>query len=291
MPISLLRHVIEQFVKCKGSLVVDNFHHIWTGHYNEILLYRHFAVFLDILREFGLCTTILSNGLNFNGVNVGQIVDAVSDGTIVGIYLNIPAGDPTSYQRYAGRTPRDFERMVSGTTELLGKLPQSFLDSRSVSIVVNGVDDDHPDQRGFLGFNAPYIPVSDLENQEAAVKKLFPAAGVHKCGGMVDRGGHLTKFGVLNHTSLYARMDEMVVGCATDGASGGRPFGWAHINSLGELFLCCSDYSFEYTFGSLATNILEELWLSKDHVKMIMRAHDGMCRTCACALKKKKIHE
>lgn len=294
MPLDLMEHILRQFVNDKTApgvvegLCAAHLKHVWTGHYNEIVLYRHFEGFLRLLEKFDLCTTILSNGLNYNDANIRQICDAAEKGVVVGICMNIPAGEPTAYQRLTGKPPDVFARMVDGVQRLLRALPPAILHRGSVSIVVNGVDDDLPDQRNLLGPNSPYLPPHDLDTQLNLLTALFPQARVYKVGGLFDRGGHLTKMGVFNHTRLFTKMDEEVVGCTNCGESGGRPFAWAHINPLGELFLCCVDYSFEYTFGSLAVKPLTELWYSKDHVKMLMKAFDGICRTCCSAAKQKR---
>lgn len=288
MPLDLMEHILKQFVEAKNGICVEHFHHIWTGHYNEILLYRHFGGFLDLLKKYSLCTTILSNGLNYNDTNIRQICDGVNEGTVVGICMNIPGGEPGAYQRLTGRSPDDFSRMVDGTQKLLRSLPPRIIQHKCISIVVNGVDDDLPDQRNLLGPNAPYLPPHDLDIQLDLLTKLFPQARVYKAGGLFDRGGHLTRLGMFNHTRLYAKMNEEIVGCSICGEIGGRPFAWAHINALGELFLCCVDYSFEYTFGNMATTPLTELWYSKEHVKVLMKAFDGICRTCCSAVKLKK---
>jgi hypothetical protein len=288
MPLDLMEHIIKQFVDGKGTICVDNFWHIWTGHYNEIILYRHFGGFLDLLKKYKLCTTVLSNCLNFNDTNIRQICDGVDAGVIVGICLNVPAGEPGAFQRYTGQPVSKFQSMVDGTQKLLNSLPVEFTDRNVVSVVVNGVDDDSPDQRKMLGPNAPHIPADDHNKQFRLLTDLFPRAHVYKSGGLLDRGGHLTRLGAFSHSNLYARMDEDVIGCHNCGDIGGRPFAWAHINSIGELFLCCVDYSFEYTFGSLATTPLAELWYSRDHVKMLMKAFDGICRTCCSAIKENR---
>jgi len=286
MPLNLMEHILQQFIDGKGAICVDHFRHIWTGHYNEILLYRHFGGFLDLLKKLGLCTTILSNGLNYTDTNIKQICDAASCGVVSGICMNIPAGEPSAFHRYTGQSPAKFEIMVEGVQRLLCSLPPALLEHKCVSIVVNGVDDNIPDQRTLLGPNAPHIPGNDLDKQLELITQLFPKARVYKVGGLYDRGGHLSKLGVFEHTRLYTKMDEIVFGCHNCGDIGGRPFAWAHINSIGELFLCCCDYLFEYTFGSLATASLSDVWYSKEHVKMLMKAFDGICRTC-CSAKKK----
>ena len=285
MPLDLMEHILRQFVDGIGTICMDNFRHIWTGHYNEILLYRHFEGFLRLLKELNLCTTILSNGLNYTDTNIRQICDAADRGVVAGICMNIPAGDPTTYQRYTGQPPAKFAVMVEGVQKLLRSLPSQLFKCDCISIVVNGVDDDAPDQRTLLGPNAPYIPAHDLDRQRDRLAELFPQARVYKSGGLYDRGGHLTKLGVFNQTRLQVKLGETVTGCYNCGDIGGRPFAWAHINSIGELFLCCCDYLFEYAFGSLATSSLEEVWRSKEHVKMIMNAHDGICRTCCSAMR------
>jgi len=282
MRLDLMEHILKQFVDAKGSICANHFRHIYTGHYNEILLYAHFDGFLDLLKKYDLCTTILTNGLNYTDANIDRICGAIEDGTVVGICMNIPAGKPDAYKRYTGSD--NFDHMVLGVRKLIEKLPKRILRHKGVSIVVNGVDDYSSCQRDLLGPNAPHIPPNDLAIQADQISTLFPQVHVYKVGNLVDRGGHLSKFGVFNHTSLFTKMDEYVAGCANCGDIGGRPFAWAHVNSLGELFLCCNDYLFEYTFGSMAATTLAKIWYSKEHVMVLIKAFDGICRTCCSAV-------
>lgn len=274
----LLDRILGQICGAKGKLVSEGLWHIWTGHYNEILLYQYFTVLLTLLKKHCLCTTILSNGTTLSANNIPQLVWGVKDKMIIGFCFNIPSVIPDDHARYTGRDPSVCARMVTNLRDLINKVKDHMDVSKALSIVVNGVADNHHD---LLGRRAPKIKVGEHDRQFDAIREKFPDINVYKFGWLFDRAGWLSKFGII-HNWPPARLDQTVVDC-NNGPS--RPFTWAHINSLGELFLCCCDYCFDFTFGSLATHDLADVWFSTDHARMIVRALGGFCRNCVSSVR------
>ena len=282
MPVDLLDHVLGQFFAAKGGVVSPFFWHVFSCHYNEVLLYKFFPEFIGLLGKYGFCTTILSNGTTLTSENIGVICDAVRDNVVCGVCFNIPSIVPDDFARFTGRDVGVCGLVRDMVGELVGRLGGLVDVSRFVSIVVNGQDDEF---RGLLGRGAPVLPLGDVDFQLGAMRGAFPGVNVYKSGWLYDRAGLLSKLGVFDHSSLFVKFGDVVCGCSNGFDDLGRPFGWAHVNSLGELFLCCCDYYCDYTFGSLVSSSLEEVWLGRDHVKMVMRAFDGICRTCCSAVK------
>ena len=62
MPVETIRSIIEQLKNGIGDFVDPSFSFIYTAHYNEVLLYKNFKEMLDLFREYGLRTMVLTNG-------------------------------------------------------------------------------------------------------------------------------------------------------------------------------------------------------------------------------------
>jgi radical SAM protein with 4Fe4S-binding SPASM domain len=71
-----------------------------------------------------------------------------------------------------------------------------------------------------------------------------------------------------------------VVGCKN---SGDRISDWLHVNSAGKVFLCCNDYNFEYQFGDLNNQTVNEIWRSEKHIEVVERAFKEICTKCLSA--------
>jgi radical SAM protein with 4Fe4S-binding SPASM domain len=78
--------------------------------------------------------------------------------------------------------------------------------------------------------------------------------------------------------------DKKVIGCANGREIGGRPIGWVHVNSSGKAFLCCNDYEMEMQVGDFKNNELSDFWGNDEHVEMIKKSYETICRGCASAI-------
>ena len=63
MEIDAVRSIVKQVKEGIGDFVDPSFGFVYTAHYNEVLLYRHFKEMLDVFREFGVGTMVLTNGI------------------------------------------------------------------------------------------------------------------------------------------------------------------------------------------------------------------------------------
>lgn len=71
-----------------------------------------------------------------------------------------------------------------------------------------------------------------------------------------------------------------VKGCHNGYEVGGRTFGWLHVNSLGQAFICCNDYNFDYIFGDFNKQSLQDFWQSDLHAEVIEKSFKEICTRC-----------
>lgn len=133
--------------------------------------------------------------------------------------------------------------------------------------------------------NIDLSPTGESFQQVALGRSLFPGLNVYPVESLVDRAAILTNHKILDNSKAINRQKgdkEKVINCS-NGATG-RIYGWLHTNALGEAFLCCNDYDFDYTFGNFNDSDLETIWLSDEHASMIERALGAICVSCASAV-------
>ena len=78
--------------------------------------------------------------------------------------------------------------------------------------------------------------------------------------------------------------NKKVIGCGNGIEVGGRPIGWVHINAAGDAFLCCNDYDFDFKFGNFKTQELRDFWGTEEHINLVQKSYDTICRNCASAI-------
>jgi MoaA/NifB/PqqE/SkfB family radical SAM enzyme len=258
--------------------------HVFTAHYNEVLLYENFEEMLHIFRKYRFYAPILSNGIPLTPDKT-DIIKKYND-VVLGVHLNIPAGNPEDYQKYTEQSPESFQKLVDNINYFQKVFPGNQKKNK-MTIVNNGVNDETIDHRGFImgGFD---IPLYDLQKQNKQLQELFPNIKVHMAGGMNDRCGILKDFNIINNSSLYPQEDEEITGCGLSKEDGGRIYSWLHMNANGDVFLCCNDYHMEYSFGNIKENSLKDIWLSDEHVNIIQKAMKGICKKCWITVKQKK---
>lgn len=291
MPVDLLDRILAQLVseRSKPNGVVSNaFHHFYTAHYNEVLLYKHLEELLMLAKCYGLQTMILSNGLNLTEDKI-EILKRY-ESVVSAINLNIPAFEQDLWAQRSGVTHHDFEHVRANVLATMKAFPNMVANS-AISIAVNA-----PTQRSTdrvvgtvrLGPNAPDIDLyegGESDRQVRLGREMFPRLHVYAMDALVDRASILTDLGVLDNSMQRERLGRgktKVVGCSN--GIGGRIFGWLHVNALGEAFLCCNDYDFDYVFGNLKDQDLADIWHSDAHVEVIERALDGICKGCNSAV-------
>ena len=292
MPVDLLDKILSELVKEKekpNGVVEANFGHFYTAHYNEILLYKHLDEMLYLAKCYGLKTMILSNGVNLTEEKV-EILQRHKD-VISGINLNIPAFEDGLWQERSGVTRYDFDHVRQNVLRTMEAFPEKTANG-TFSIGVNIPTAPYMEENGGwieMLENAPRIDLDPLTGesptQVALGKSLFPGLAVYPMESIIDRASKLKEHKVISNAKSITRdkgSGKKVVGC-NDGRMG-RIYGWLHVNSLGETFLCCNDYDFDYTFGNMNDSTLDEIWRSDAHAEMIERALGSICVSCTRAI-------
>lgn len=245
-----------------SPLVPADFRFLYSCHYNEVLLYKHFAELPGLFRKHGFATMILSNGPPLTPEKTDIIV--ANPDAIWGVTLNIPALERDDWARKAG-FPASMHRLLLRNLDYLH-------DKYPASIQINCATS----PAGMLDHAMADTPEA-AEAIAEAFRARYPKFRVGLQPWLSDRAGKLAGHGVLSHNQRAGRR---IVGCSHSANDGGRLFGWVHVNARGELFLCCDDYDMEYRFGNLLTQPFAEAWLSDAHVDAILASRQGICRTC-----------
>lgn len=291
MPVDLMDKILGELAseKSKENGIVDkDFCHFYTAHYNEILLYKHLEQMLELSRGYGFRTMILSNGTNLTEEKV-EILSRYKD-VISGINLNIPAFEESLWRDRSGVTAIPFDDVVSGVKRTMKAFPE-YVANGGFSIGVNVPTRGSMVEVGGwmkLGPNAPDIDLSADGEQAQQVtlgKSLFPGLNVYPVSSLVDRAAFLANVGVIDNSEAILRIrpkEAKVINCSN--GIRGRIYGWLHVNAVGEAFLCCNDYNFDYVFGSFSEMNLHQIWFSNKHGEIIQRALGTICRNCASAV-------
>lgn len=129
-----------------------------------------------------------------------------------------------------------------------------------------------------IGSEGIFTSRDDTQNIARQFAETFPRFQIAALSQLSNRAGLLVKHGAFAES---ARAQRPVIGCRhSNGFKGGRLYGWIHINSLGDLFLCCDDYHMKYRFGNILEQPLDELWVSDAHVSAIERSFSELCKSC-----------
>jgi len=295
MPKELLRKILQNIVderEKEDGLVSKNFGGFYTGHYNEILIYKHFEYLLELCREFRFAFVVLSNGTPLTKNKVDMIAEYPD--VINGLNLNTPIfSDAELWGRRVNANPNMHKKVLENIEYAIDKLP-NMVRNKSFSIVINGIHNGSLYKNGgwiTTGKDFPKDLDMDVHTGEHAkevqtAKALFPNLQIYGNPSLIDRAGLLSD--VIDNTkaiekNLMKNPHMEVTGCANAGEVGGRPFGWIHVNANGECFICCNDYHMETVFGDFRTQSLEDFWITDSHAAMIDGSFKTMCRGCASA--------
>jgi len=262
------RNIIQQIHDNKGGLVSHEFNGIYTSHYNEALIYSHFEEMLEILREFKLGMVVLTNGTPLTPAKT-EIINKYQD-VVWGLCVNAPIW--TDEELFVKRTNMG-KHLFSKLKANVDYAYHNLLNKNLLSIQING----HDRESGALkGPQFPDISPTELDEQVAAAKALFPNANVFKQPHLIDRVGLIDEY---ISSAPFVHKNKKVIGC-----QGKRDTEWLHINANSELFLCCNDYHMEHKFGNLKENTLEELWMSEKHKEVLNDAWGSICQNCTSAI-------
>lgn len=262
------RNVIKQIHDNKGGIVSEQFNGIYTSHYNEALLYAHFEEMLETLREFKLGMVVLTNGTPLTPYKT-DIINKYQD-VVWGLCVNAPVWtDEELFEKRTAMRKGLFQKLKNNVDYAYRNLKNKNL----LSVQVNG----HDATSGALkGPKFPDISPTELDEQVAAAKALFPEANVFKHPHLIDRAGLIDDY---ISSSPFIKKDKKVIGC-----QGKRDTEWLHINANSELFLCCNDYHMDHKYGNLKDNTLQELWMSNKHKEVMTEAWSSICTQCTSAI-------
>jgi len=272
MPVELLEKILADICNeaSKPDGVVEPYYHnanffIYTCHYNEVLLYRHFKEMLDLFRKYRVHSMILSNGIALTPDKVDLICE-YPDVLHGSACLNIPAFEPLTWgSKVLGRGDASsvtaaFEKLVANVQYAASKL-------NGLSIQINCQPEDG----------------EEIDRQYGLAKGLFPGVNVFKAVGMHDRAGILADLGVVDNKAENPR-PAYVHNCRnTFEGLDGRMYSWLHVSPTGKAFLCCNDYNMEHVFGDFQTQSLAYFWRSDQHAQAIQDSFEGICRRCCMA--------
>lgn len=289
MPVDLLKKILDNIDDEKSrvdGLVDKDTFFAYTAHYNEVLLYKYFKEFCQEFSFRKMSQMILSNGMTLTPDKTDIILEYRE--SVAGICLNIPAFNSKDWSIRTGFPEKYFDKLVNNIEYATQKL-FNIQHSMPISIQVNGIDRTSLHYLR-LGKDAPSFDLdSDLQNQVATAKTLFPSVPVFAQNGLVDRNGLLPKTVLSNDFHIDRRRNQSktgtVIGCSnTVGDGKGRPFDWLHVSATGKVILCCDDFEFNFIIGDLSKNTLREFWGSDHHVKTILSAFSTLCNQCSSAV-------
>ncbi len=258
----LFEKVIKNIVEEKGKIVSSDFNFIYTGMYNEILLYKYFPEMLEILRKYGIKTMVLTNGTTITKDKV-DLIDQYKD-VVTGINFNIPAFEKEVWCKYTQRTEKDFDDMIDNLHYVVEKLGDYY--KLGMSVGVNGIDSEIVGKQVKKGY------------------EIFKNLQIYPVVGLGDRAGILHDAQVLSNQKFIDK-SKFVTGCN----NGNRTEEWLHVNSQGKVFICCNDYFFKYEFGDFNTQELKDIWGSEKHKEMLVKSRDEICSRCSYAKRENKI--
>jgi len=284
MSVEDLTTILDKIVKRKGAEVsTDVF--VYTAHYNEILLYSYLKEFLDLLRTRNLKTMILSNGTNLTPDKYELLL--LYKDVVVGINLNIPAFDKTKWIHQVGLPENQYDKMIIN-------LDYVYNHSNKIefSIGMNGINSTFVlGEGGLLGrmSNFPwFVSSTTLHEEYDLFKEKYPNFNIYMNNDVIDRNNLLEKnevFSLRVGNLLNNKKDNTkIIGCCNGNIGEGRFDNWLHINCKGDVFVCCNDYNYEYIFGNILEQSLEDIWSSERRQVVIQKAKNDMCQTCRSAI-------
>lgn len=292
MPVEVLEDILKQLADGRGDFVTSTFDFIYTAHYNEVLLYKHFEEMLQLFRKYGFKTIVLTNGTPLTPERTDIIKNYLD--VVYGICFNVPSSHPEEWSRLVGMNPKLFDKLVSNIAYAIQELPEMHA-SKAMSIQVNGMNElSLAEYGGWLSAlpNAPELDLTpetgSLSQEVAGFRALFPDMQVYEMPHLIDRAGYLDKANVITNIKGIERYlkngKTRVVGCGNGIEVGGRTNGWLHVNANGDTFICCNDYDFDTVFGNVNEASLRDIWLSDRRQQMIQSSYEGFCTTCASAI-------
>jgi radical SAM protein with 4Fe4S-binding SPASM domain len=280
-----IRSIISQLKAGVGDFVDPAFGFIYTAHYNEVLLYKHFKEMLDIFREYKVGTMVLTNGIPLTKEKT-DLIKEYQD-VVFSIHFNVPSSEAEAWAKMTGMNVKIHAKVMDNIRYAIDNFPH-----KKLSLQINGVQNASLSSRGgrmTLLENAPDINLDDKTGDMAialaGMKSRFPEIEVFTNSSLVDRAGYLDEHKVMTNIVSIERDIKQgknkVVGCNN---MGNRTETWLHINANGDVFICCNDYSFDTIFGNIHLFSIKEIWESSDRANMIQHSYKTLCTTCVHAI-------
>ena len=296
MSIELLEKIIVNLLEersRKDGLVSKSFNGFYTAHYNEILLYPHFEEMLKLCRKYKLHTLVLTNGVPMTPEKTDLIKQYPE--VITGVCFNTPAFEADIWSKRSGINIKQFDKLINNIKYATENLPD-LVRGGALSIQVNGVNENSVRNRGgWLDKGLEFPTDIDLDQykgelitQAKLAREMFPGVQVYEVPSLIDRAGLLDNV-ITNKEAIKRNLqgyneNKKVIGCGNGIEVGGRPIGWVHINAAGDAFLCCNDYDFDFKFGNFKTQELRDFWGTEEHINLVQKSYDTICRNCASAI-------
>ena len=292
MSLEMLESILKQLKEGKGDFVHPDLRVIYTAHYNEVLLYKDFEELLKLLIKYGFKTDVLSNGIAFTKARI-DLIDKYWEAVEV-VNLNIPSSNAERWSQLVNKPPQMFEKIKDSIQYALNK--RAFLDKKvPLRICVNGIQEQDLSKNGGhidLLENAPELnldpKLGDQAKTVSQFNQMFPGVDAY-AQAMVDRAGLLVDSNIVTNmvateSRLSKPIDQLkVIGCGY-GHNDSRTENWLHINSNGQIFICCNDFDMKSVFGDLREKTIKEVWESPERRAMIQKSYDTMCRRCLSAI-------
>lgn len=297
MPVSLLEKILSD-IHCEREkehgIISNSLTTIYSAHYGEILLYKYFEDFLKLLHKYNLTTVIYSNGTTLTPDKV-DLINSNKE-VVSSIVLNVPSFDREVWSKRLGLPVTQYDKFMENleyadnhlnlTTQTSTNLSESI---DGLIMLINGVDDDVWNNAIVPGkdFASLKIDTDPIIGERAKAydfaQNKFKNFLIYKEHVLQDRAGLISNL-ISNQEVLEQQLvTGEVIGCTGYAVETDRTTEWAHINPLGEIFLCCNDYNMDYVFGNLTETSLEEIWFSERHVETLKQARQEICRNCCYA--------
>ena len=263
MPLNKLEYILKEIRN--SNVISKGFTTIFPFHYNEVLLYKDFEGLLNLFRKYKIISSIATNGTTLTPEKTDLIL---SNKDVLGkVECNCPSIDEENWKKLTGMNSNLFKRLIKNLDyfhencnegDLRISLNNVNERTKFCSVMENGIKSDF----------------YDLLEMEFRIKEKYPKFEVVLNSYLVDRGGILKE---KNKLQSHVK-DWPVNNCDYFGTS--RALEWFHINSLGDMFLCCNDFHMEYKFGNIFEQSFDEIWLSDKHAEIIHKAYNSICKNC-----------
>lgn len=249
-----------------SKYIRPGFDFAYTCHYNEILLHPQFEKILSSFRMHGMRTMILTNGTPLIPSKL-DIILRYPD-VITGICLNIPDSDVEKWAAKAGFSKSVYVTLTRNLEYLNKMYPGATI---QVNTSNHGVT-----SNGFIGSHEENTRITQTFNQ------LYPNLNVSILTWLSDRAGRLSEHKVM--LDKIPKKGKVISGCSHSDPTGGRIYSWFHVNSKGDMFICCDDYDMKYKFGNLLEKSFDEIWESTEHAEAVLLAQSEICKSCSFAV-------